>query len=185
MGNTTPGLWMLKMCDGVAGLANCYGFYNGQFNYLHNEFLQPAAAATNGANVNSPYWEQCGNGYQTVTSASAGDCVRLVVALSNTVNTPTSIWTLAYVDGANLTPLHSIDFSAATSGFKVPYLIPGTIFSAAGTALPTCAAALKGAETVVSDATTPTYMGAYASGGTITTAVICSFNGTTYAWLTH
>ena len=108
-----------------------------------------------------------------------------MVALSYTVNTPSSFWTLAYVVGANLTPLHSIDFSAATSGFKVPYLIPGTIFSAAGTALPTCAAALKGAETVVSDATTPTYMGAYASGGTITTAVICSFNGTTYAWLTH
>ena len=38
---------------------------------------------------------------------------------------------------------------------------------------------------VVSDATSPTYMGAYASGGGITGAVICSYNGTTYSWLTH
>ena len=62
---------------------------------------------------------------------------------------------------------------------------PTTIYSAAGTALPACASGIVGTEAVVSDATSPSYMGAYTSGGTITTAVICSYNGTTYSWLTH
>jgi hypothetical protein len=62
---------------------------------------------------------------------------------------------------------------------------PSTIYSAAGTALPSCASGIKGMQAVVSDATSPTYMGAYTSGGGITTAVICSYNGTTYSWLTH
>jgi hypothetical protein len=64
-------------------------------------------------------------------------------------------------------------------------ILPGTLYSAAGTALPTCAVGIKGQQQAVSDATSPTYMGAYASGGAITAAVICSYNGTTYAWLTH
>jgi hypothetical protein len=64
-------------------------------------------------------------------------------------------------------------------------IIPGTIYSASGTPLPSASSALKGSHAVVSDATTPTYMGAYVSGGNITAAVICSFDGTTYAWLTH
>jgi hypothetical protein len=64
-------------------------------------------------------------------------------------------------------------------------VLPGVLYSAAGTALPTCASGIKGQLAVVSDATSPTYMGAYASGGGITAAVICSYNGTTYSWLTH
>lgn len=64
-------------------------------------------------------------------------------------------------------------------------VIPTTLYSAAGTALPTCAIGIKGELAVVSDATTPTYMGAYTSGGAITASVICSFNGTTFSWLTH
>ena len=64
-------------------------------------------------------------------------------------------------------------------------LLPNTIYSAAGTALPTCASGIKGAQAVVSDATSPTYMGTYTSGGAITAAVICSYNGTTYSWLTR
>lgn len=71
-------------------------------------------------------------------------------------------------------------------------IIPGILYSAAGTALPgttggnnACASNLLGMTAVVSDATTPTYMGAYVSGGTITAAVICSYDGTSYSWLTH
>lgn len=66
----------------------------------------------------------------------------------------------------------------------VPYILPQTIYSAAGTPLPVAAAGLKGAVAIVSDATTPTYMTAYTSGGTITCQVICSFDGATYSWLT-
>jgi hypothetical protein len=67
---------------------------------------------------------------------------------------------------------------------KLAAILP-SIYSAAGTALPTCASGIKGQMSVVSDATSPTYMGAYTSGGGITAAVICSYNGTTYNWLTH
>jgi hypothetical protein len=78
------------------------------------------------------------------------------------------------------------NFSVAQDGSEVAKnWTPSTIFSAAGTALPTCAAGIKGMQAVVSDATVPLYMTAYTSGGGITTAVICSYNGTTYSWLTH
>lgn len=72
----------------------------------------------------------------------------------------------------------------AGPGSGVVGVTMGTLYSAAGTALPTCNAALKGGTARVSDATAPTYMGAYTSGGAITAEVICSFNGASYAWLT-
>ena len=58
-------------------------------------------------------------------------------------------------------------------------------YSVAGTPLPTCASGIKGQTAVVSDAVSPTYMGGYTNGGATTAAVICSYNGTTYSWLTH
>lgn len=64
-------------------------------------------------------------------------------------------------------------------------VIPGVLYSAAGTALPTCAVGIQGETAIVKDAASPTYMGAYTSGGGITAAVICGYNGTTYAWVTH
>ena len=73
----------------------------------------------------------------------------------------------------------------ATGVLKAAGVLPGILYSAAGTPLPTAAVGITGQQAVVSDATLPTYMGAYVSGGTITAAVICSFNGTIYAWLTH
>ena len=62
---------------------------------------------------------------------------------------------------------------------------PITIYSAAGTPVPTCNAAAKGETATVSDATSPTYMGIYSSGGAITVQIICSYNGSSYSWLTH
>ena len=60
-------------------------------------------------------------------------------------------------------------FASGTGTFSstvtAPALLPGTLYSAAGTPLPTCASGIKGQMAVVSDATSPTYMGAYASGG--------------------
>jgi hypothetical protein len=58
-------------------------------------------------------------------------------------------------------------------------------YSAAGTPLPTCASGINGDTAVVSDAAAPLYMTAYTSGGTVTAAVICSYSGSAYAWLTH
>jgi hypothetical protein len=59
--------------------------------------------------------------------------------------------------------------------------VPTTIYSAAGTPLPAATTALKGAKAVVSDATTPTYMAAYVSGGAVVVEVFC--NGV--AWVTN
>jgi len=73
--------------------------------------------------------------------------------------------------------------TSGTIGAKA--FLSTTIYSAAGTALPTCASGIKGEQAVVSDATSPTYMGAYTSGGTIMASVICSYDGTTYSWKTH
>lgn len=67
---------------------------------------------------------------------------------------------------------------------SVPSITYNLLYSAAGTALPTCAVGNKGSIAIVSDATTPLYMTAYTSGGLITSQVICSYNGTTYSWLT-
>lgn len=64
---------------------------------------------------------------------------------------------------------------------NAPAWLPNTLYSAAGTPLPTCVAALKGQQTTVSDATSPTYLGTYVSGGAVTVPVIC--NGT--SWVTH
>jgi hypothetical protein len=49
-----------------------------------------------------------------------------------------------------------------------------------------CGHANQGSMAVVIDATGPlSYMGTYVSGGSITAQIICSFDGSTYAWLTH
>jgi hypothetical protein len=57
---------------------------------------------------------------------------------------------------------------------------PTTIYSAGGTPLPAATAALKGARAVVSDATTPTFLGAYVSGGAVVAPVLCIGTG----WVT-
>lgn len=55
------------------------------------------------------------------------------------------------------------------------------IYSAAGTALPTCNTAAKGIEAVVSDATGPTFLATYTSGGAVFSPVVC--NGSN--WVTY
>ena len=57
---------------------------------------------------------------------------------------------------------------------------PAVLYSAAGTPLPAASNALKGARAIVSDATTPTYLGAYVSGGAVVAGVICTGAG----WVT-
>lgn len=59
---------------------------------------------------------------------------------------------------------------------------PTTIYSAAGTPLPACAAGTDGNSAVVSDATSATYAGTYTSGGAQKRRVLC-VNGT--GWITN
>lgn len=58
---------------------------------------------------------------------------------------------------------------------------PPVIYSAAGTALPSCVSGLKGATAIVSDATSPTYLGTYTSGGAVAAPVMCNGSG----WITY
>jgi hypothetical protein len=63
----------------------------------------------------------------------------------------------------------------------LPNVLPSVVYSAAGTALPSCTSAIVNTKAVVSDATTPTYLGTYTSGGTVHSPVFC--NGS--AWVTY
>jgi len=74
-------------------------------------------------------------------------------------------------------------YQGQASGYQCVQVQPS--WCASGTPLPTCAAAYKGTTAVVSDATTPSYMGTYTSGGLITAPVVCSYNGSSYSWLTY
>ena len=95
---------------------------------------------------------------------------------------PFQVGTLFYSDTSGNVQVWTVD---ASSSITTPVLVAGTLYSASGTALPSCASSIQGEQAVVKDATSPTYMGAYTSGGGVTAAVICSYNGTTYSWLTH
>lgn len=65
--------------------------------------------------------------------------------------------------------------------YNAASIILSTYYSAAGTPVPTCNTAAKGTLATVSDATSPTYHGAYTSGGAVISPVFC--NGT--SWLTN
>lgn len=91
--------------------------------------------------------------------------------------------------GTGLTLLASVDnlgnghfpAVAATGTISSASILAATIYSAAGTSLPSCVTGIKGERAVVSDATSPTFLAAYTSGGTVVAPVIC--NGT--AWVTY
>ena len=69
----------------------------------------------------------------------------------------------------------------ATAVAGVP-VAPAVIYSAAGTPLPAASDALLGATAIVSDATIPTYLGAYVSGGAVVARVLCT--GLAGGWVT-
>ena len=78
----------------------------------------------------------------------------------------------------------SADTTAHGNGLavlKTAAILPGVIYSAAGTALPSCVSGITGQEAVVSDATSPTFLGTYTSGGSVKSPVLC--NGS--SWVTY
>ena len=107
--------------------------------------------------------------------------------LTPTPYLPGTISTM-FTDDGTITPSGSCPTTTSVNGtggyVQGNGFQPLMLYSAAGVPLPTCASGIKGRTLTVSDATTPTYMGGYASGGGITTEVICSYNGSTYVWLT-
>lgn len=79
------------------------------------------------------------------------------------------------------------NFSLSTTGGSgqiviAGFLVPNTLYSAAGTPLPAANSVPQGSLAWVSDALAPTYNGAYISGGAVTTIVIS--DGATN-WFTH
>lgn len=82
---------------------------------------------------------------------------------ANSASTSTTTGTLRITGGAGVT-------GAVTVGALLQI---GTVYSAAGTPLPSCAAGTNGASAVVSDATSATYAGAYTSGGAQQRRVLC------------
>ena len=132
------------------------------------------------------------NGTGEITCTAAGILSSNGLNTNGTINFTSTPYALSWNSGdlkvaraaANTLEVGN-STNAAQGILEVAAVLPGLLYSAAGTALPTCAVGLKGQQATVSDATSPTYMGAYTSGGGITTAVICSYNGTTYSWLTH
>lgn len=69
----------------------------------------------------------------------------------------------------------TIDQTSARATVPVTgtYLQGTTVYSAAGTALPTCNGGAEGSRAAVSDATLPTFLAAYTSGGAVHASVYC------------
>lgn len=113
-----------------------------------------------------------GNG---VNGVYATESTNLGFSAFNTASSAAFQWDSAGVIGVNNGQQTSQ--GGTYKDLKIAKLQAGILFSAAGTALPTCVAGLKGTEATVSDATTPTYGGAYTSGGGVTAKVICDGAG--------
>jgi hypothetical protein len=90
-----------------------------------------------------------------------------------------------YLGGFTFSPVTPLTVGAnlvATGPYEVGSAL---LYNAAANPLPTCNAAANGQQFTVSDATSPTFMGVYASGGGVTASVLCSYSGSAYSWVTH
>jgi hypothetical protein len=102
-----------------------------------------------------------------VTNVDGGQWLRYV---SSGVYNFGSYLSSSFVNPFTISPA---GVTTALSTSKAKNFQGTTIYSAAGTALPTCNGAAEGTRAVVSDATAPTYLAAYTSGGTVHAPVYC------------
>lgn len=155
----------------------------------------PIAVTKSGGGLNLPGSPASPLGYScSITAGALGTCSlpdEITSAPSGfryTVTiTDTSVSDLA--DGQSFT-LYQVGGITGTTYNLSTYaptanILNPSLYSAAGSPLPACSALLQGNTASVKDATAPTFMGAYVSGGAITATVICSYNGTAYSWLTQ
>lgn len=189
---TAPTTWSnggtefgINAASGFAG--NMFDFHlNGGTSLIHmdtagNLTVAGAISLSGNLNVNSDvinfggnttlYAPGTGNLRITETTGTSFNCLYL--------GATTSSWSSFCASGANLQLKDGSGGNA--SNLIVPALAHSVIYSAAGTALPSCVSGIKGQEAVVSDSTTPTYLGTYASGGAVASPVMC--NGTN--WVTY
>jgi hypothetical protein len=172
-------------CSGTHGRGLVRGYPAGTFTTLQTSASNCSATDTIEIDAVGSYLLTYYNGVPdlpvtvdtNVTSGVPG--IQIITGSSgSTADTISSFTAWSFPSVSSADAVYSKPMSA-------PLYLSNLIYSAAGTALPTCAVGIKGAQATVSDALTPLYMIAYSSGGGITTEVICSFNGTTYTWLTH
>ena len=163
----------------VMGGITSGGVYRGGYG---NEVFDPAS----GSSAN--YGVYIGTQFNPGSGSSTFSALYLTPNIIGTTSGNTTAFTVApVITTTNLTGTNLIaDFQSApgTSQVNIDYhgdITTAVLKSAAGTALPTCNAAHNGATNIVSDATSPTYLGTYTSGGAVETPVFC--NGTN--WVTY
>jgi hypothetical protein len=110
-------------------------------------------------------------------SCTAPSSTSTYLNIGTTSNKTGTFW-MAGFTYAPLQPL-TVGANLVATG---PYTVgPALLYSAASNPLPTCDSGSKGFQFTVSDATSPTYLGTYASGGSVVAAVICTGS----SWVTH
>jgi hypothetical protein len=147
-------------------------FMNGSV-VLDNVQTSRIAASFNGAATS---FVTVGNSYNNQISPRLnGTATNGVLFTGASVNNDTSGLS---VSGSITNPI-----AAGGSPNAPRNILYGTlyIYTAAGIPLPACAGGFNGYEAVVGDATSPTFLGTYTSGGGVESPVIC--NGS--AWLTY
>jgi hypothetical protein len=142
---------------------------------LGHEIFSPAS----GSSAN--YSAYTGGEFNPGSGSSSFFGMYVAPIIEGTSSGATTAFTVApTLTATNLTGKNLIaDFQSTpgTSQINIDYngnINTAVIKSAAGTVLPTCNTALKGARNVVSDATAPTYLGTYTSGGTVVAPVFCN-----------
>jgi hypothetical protein len=129
----------------------------------YSQFHQSIASVSNG--YADEYLKPVGSGATPQWLWSSGSGITGGVAIDSSA-------------GGSSAPLALIAGSAVTVN---PLMQFALAYSAAGTPLPTCNTANRGMFALVSDATSPTYNGAYVSGGSVGALALCWNN----AWTTH
>jgi lysophospholipase L1-like esterase len=119
-------------------------------------------------------WKTCPDGY---TNPSACTTRMWLDPSGNLHLTGTGSVAVGAVNASSSVQAPAI---TATTANNTPLVQMTTLYSAAGTPLPSCSGGTKGLEAVVQDATAPLYLTTYTSGGTVLAPVIC--NGTN--WVT-
>ncbi len=124
---------------------------------------------------------------QGVTLSNGGTAMNINAAGSATVANPNYIrgttMNTGMFCGAAPTLVDQGSVIPVSTGTAINTFI-GVLYNAATAPLPTASVANVGMKAVVTDATAPSYLGAYTGGGRVTATVICSYSGSVYAWLT-
>ena len=113
----------------------------------------------------------------TVSASMSGACLPVQTAAH-------SIGCSLFVDNGTQGSYTGVAGFGVTGGTGPSLYTPLRPGNAGTNPLTTCNSSTVNAQSVVNDASaTPTYYGAYTGGGSQTAPVICSYNGSSYAWV--